>query len=117
VQGGRGDLLLAPALPGDIILIHMDGSREWAIQKQSYMACDEAIKIGIKTQGIAAGCCSGEGFFILKASGRGRLLLNSFGGIMRYDLKPGEVRWQYLLFTDAGPGESCCFGYLSLWRY
>lgn len=100
-------MLLAPAVPGDIILIHMDGSRDWAIQKQSYMACDEPIKIGVKTQGIGAGCCSGEGFFILKASGRGRLLINSFGGIMRYDLKPGEVRRQCSLSAGAGPGKSC----------
>ena len=92
MQGQRGDLLLAPSSPGEIILLHMDGQREWAIQQSSYMASDEAIAIGVKTQGLAAACCSGEGLFILKASGRGRLMVNSFGAIMRYDLKPGEVR-------------------------
>ena len=92
VQGQRGDLLLAPHAPGEIIMIHMDGQREWAIQKSSYMASDESVSIGVKTQGLAACCCSGEGLFVLRASGRGRLLVNSFGAIMRYDLKPGEVR-------------------------
>jgi len=35
-------------------------------------------------QSVGKGCCSGEGFFILKATGEGRLLLNSFGSIIRY---------------------------------
>lgn len=91
MQGTRGDLLLAPAVPGDIMLVHMNGQAGWRIQKASYMASDASITIGTKMQGLAAGCCSGEGFFILHASGQGRLLLNSYGGIIRYDLKPGEV--------------------------
>jgi uncharacterized protein (AIM24 family) len=32
------------------------------------------------------------GFFILQASGQGRLLLSSFGSIIRYDVAPGERR-------------------------
>ena len=60
--------------------------------QQGYFASDASIDIGVKTQGLAACCCGGEGLFILRASGRGRLLINSFGGIMRYDLRPGEVR-------------------------
>jgi uncharacterized protein (AIM24 family) len=91
-QGQRGDLLLAPAVPGEIIMIHCDGQREWALQKTAYMASDESVEVKVKTQGLAQGCCSGEGFFVLRATGRGRLLINSFGGIMRYDLQPGEVR-------------------------
>eukprot|EP00892_Ulva_mutabilis_P005025 jgi/Ulvmu1/2895/UM146_0037.1 len=90
--GGRQDLLLAPAVPGDVILVHLDGTQEWAIQKGSFMACDNSVAICVKMQGLSAACCSGEGLFVLHAKGQGRLLLNSFGGIVRYDLKPGEVR-------------------------
>lgn len=46
----------------------------------------------IISQGLVKGCCSGLGFFIMKASGQGRLLLSSFGSIVRYDVAPGEVR-------------------------
>ena len=91
VQGQRGDLLLAPAVPGDIMLLHLNGQHNWAIQKASYMASDSSVAVRAKVQGLAAGCCSGEGFFILRAEGQGRLLLNSYGGIIRYELKPGEV--------------------------
>lgn len=91
LQGNRHDLLLAPAVPGDIMLVHLNGTQDWAIQKASFMACDEMVSIGVKVQGLAAACCSGEGLFVLKATGQGRLLINSYGGIIRYDLKPGEV--------------------------
>ena len=91
MQGQRGDLLLAPAVPGDIMLLHLNGQHNWAIQKASYMAADPTVAVTTKVQGLAQGCCSGEGFFILKGSGVGRLLLNSYGGIIRYELKPGEV--------------------------
>lgn len=92
LQGNRHDLLLAPAVPGDIMLVHLNGTQDWAMQKASFMACDERVSIGTKVQGLAQACCSGEGLFVLKASGQGRLLINSYGGIIRYDLKPGEVR-------------------------
>jgi uncharacterized protein (AIM24 family) len=91
LQGQRGDLLLAPAVPGDIMLLHLNGQNNWAIQKASYMASDASVAVRAKVQGLAAGCCSGEGFFILRAQGQGRLLLNSYGGIIKYELRPGEV--------------------------
>ena len=79
------------------------------------------MQIGVISQGIVKGCCSGlgenpsaslarctcdghtrrshyrpacgaAGFFILQASGQGRLLLSSFGSIIRYDVAPGERR-------------------------
>lgn len=92
LQGGRADLLLAPAVPGDIILLHVDGHHGWAIQKASFMACDEHVAIGTKIQGFSKACCSDEGLFVLKATGKGRLLVTSYGGVIRYDLKAGEVR-------------------------
>lgn len=90
VQGQQGYLLLAPALPGDVMVLNLDGQHTWAIQKASFMACDPAVGIRSKMQGCAQGCCSGEGFFIMKAVGIGRLIVNTYGGIIRYELKPGE---------------------------
>lgn len=92
MQGARAELLLAPAVPGDIILLNVDGSHSWAIQKASFMACDEHVTIGTKIQGFSKACCSDEGLFVLKATGKGRLLVTSYGGVIRYDLKAGEVR-------------------------
>lgn len=32
-MGDRGEVLLAPGAPGEIILLHLDGGSPWAIQK------------------------------------------------------------------------------------
>jgi uncharacterized protein (TIGR00266 family) len=90
--GDRGEVLLAPGAPGEIILLHLDGATPWAIQKGGFLACDQSVQIGVISQGIVKGCCSGLGFFIVQASGQGRLLLSSFGSIIRYDVAPGERR-------------------------
>ena len=42
-------------------------------------------------------CFSDEGLFVLKCHGgkenhEGRLIIASYGGIVRYDLQPGEAR-------------------------
>ena len=34
----------------------------------------------------------GAGFFVMEAKGHGRLLLSSYGALMRYDVQPGETR-------------------------
>ncbi|KAG2489730.1 hypothetical protein HYH03_011837 [Edaphochlamys debaryana] len=91
-QGPRGDILLAPPVPGEVVLLHMDGMQGWVVQPGGYLACDEAVNIGTKMLDIAQGCCGGEGFFVLEATGRGRLLISSYGAIARYDLQPGEKR-------------------------
>jgi uncharacterized protein (TIGR00266 family) len=41
-------------------------------------------------QSLARGLLGGEGFFILKISGEGQLILNSFGAIHKVELKPDE---------------------------
>lgn len=91
-DGQPGDVLIAPSLPGEIVCIPMDGSLEWTIQKGSYLCCDPGIEIGYTVQGCCNGLGSGEGFILLKATGAGRLVLNSYGSIIRYDLAPGEQR-------------------------
>ncbi|KAG2489729.1 hypothetical protein HYH03_011836 [Edaphochlamys debaryana] len=91
-QGPRGDVLLAPPVPGEIMLLHLDGSTGWIVQPTGFLACDDSINIGVKMLDAAQGCCGGEGFFVSEATGRGRLLVCSYGAIARYDLQPGEKR-------------------------
>mmetsp|Transcript_1902 Transcript_1902/g.5621 ORF Transcript_1902/g.5621 Transcript_1902/m.5621 type:complete len:268 (+) Transcript_1902:175-978(+) len=93
-MGERGDVLLAPGVPGEIIMLNLDGSpgRGWCISKGSFLGCDHSIAINVVMQGLAKGCCSGLGFFVMEATGQGRLLLSSYGALMRYEVQPGEVR-------------------------
>lgn len=87
---GAGEVLLAPTVPGDIVTFELDGVNEYFVQKDGFLAGADSIVIDSKMQGLGRGLLGGEGFFILRISGRGLLILNSFGAIHRIDLKPGE---------------------------
>jgi uncharacterized protein (TIGR00266 family) len=87
---GAGEALLAPTVPGDIVLIELDGVHEYLVQKDGFLAGSEQVKIESKMQSLARGLLGGEGFFILKISGEGQLILNSFGAIHKVELKPDE---------------------------
>src|SRR6266513_1752386 len=50
----------------------------------------DAIVIESKMQSLSRGLLGGEGFFILKISGKGLLILNSFGAIHKIELKPDQ---------------------------
>ena len=85
--GGPGELTLAAALPGDLIQIEVSG--EMLVQSGSYLA--SAPEIGIDTKwGGARSFFAGEGLFLLKASGRGPLLISSYGAIHEKQLAAGE---------------------------
>ena len=87
---GAGEVLLAPTVPGEIVLLELDGVNEYLVQKDGFLAGADTIAIESKMQSLSRGLLGGEGFFILKIGGTGTLVLNSFGAIHRVELKPDE---------------------------
>jgi uncharacterized protein (TIGR00266 family) len=87
---GPGTVLVAPSTPGDVAILELDGSIEYNVQKDGFLAGDDTIVVNTKVQNLAQGFLSGEGFFILRIGGRGRLVLSSFGAIHEVSLAPGE---------------------------
>lgn len=87
---GAGHVLLAPTIPGDITLIELDGTVEYNVQKDGFLAGADTVEVNAQMQNIFKGLFSGEGFFILKVKGTGTLALSSFGGIHEVNLAPGE---------------------------
>jgi len=88
---GPGSVYVAPSSPGDIVAVELDGDG-LMIQKGGFLACTEEIEVNTQMQNLAQGLFSGEGFFIVKAEGRGLLLLESYGAIHRMELGPGEQK-------------------------
>lgn len=84
-----GEITLAPALPGDIIVREMRGET-LLVQSGSYMASSEGIEIDTKWGGAKTFFAS-EGLFLLKASGTGTLILSSYGAIHEKELGQGET--------------------------
>jgi uncharacterized protein (TIGR00266 family) len=87
---GPGEALLAPTVPGDIVILEMDGVNEYLVQKDGFLAGAEGVKIETRTQSLSRGLLGGEGFFILRMSGQGQLILNSFGAVHKVELKPDQ---------------------------
>ena len=86
--GGPGELLLAPAVPGDIITFEMDGKTILA-QGGAYLAGSPRLELS--TQGSLKSLISGEGLFLQRITGNGPVFLNSYGAIIEKRLAAGET--------------------------
>lgn len=86
---GPGQVFLSPSTIGDVTDINMDGT-DYILQKDGFFAASEGISISAKVQNLVQGLFSGEGFFVLRASGTGILFVSSYGAIHPFDLAAGE---------------------------
>ncbi|RLM00664.1 hypothetical protein CFD26_108621 [Aspergillus turcosus] len=87
---GPGELLLAPPVLGDIIVLRLSGSDPWKMGKDSFLAATSGISKDLQAQALSKGVFSGEGLFVYKLSGVGLVWLQSFGAIIKKDLADGE---------------------------
>jgi uncharacterized protein (TIGR00266 family) len=87
--GPDAHVVVAPALPGDIITWPLAGGLVY-LQSGSYLASPESIDIDSKWGG-AKTFFSKEGLFMLKCSGTGDLVVSSYGAIHAIDLAAGQT--------------------------
>ncbi len=88
---GDGEVLLSPGILGDVSTIHLDGGKEFQLQKGGFFAASPGVEIATKMQNLGKGLLSGEGFFIQQVSGRGTLFVESFGAIHELDIPAGKT--------------------------
>ena len=85
----QGDqILLAPALPGDISVIELN-DQTMLVQSGSYVASSDGIEVNTKWTG-AKTFFGQEGLIMLKISGTGTLIISSYGAIHPIQLPAGE---------------------------
>ncbi|MCS7272356.1 MAG: TIGR00266 family protein, partial [Gemmataceae bacterium] len=87
---GPGEVLLAHELPGEIHPLTLDGQTNYILQKDGFFAASRDVEISTKVQNLLKGLFSGEGFFVLRASGMGTLFVSSYGAIYPIDLADGQ---------------------------
>jgi uncharacterized protein (TIGR00266 family) len=83
-----GEINLAPSLPGDMFVLDID-NRTMLVQSGSYCASSMGINIDTKWGGAKTFFAS-EGLILLKATGKGKLILSSYGAIHEINLAPRE---------------------------
>ncbi len=91
--GQGGEVILSSTLPGDMIEYDLDGE-SLIVQSGSYVASSPGVEIGFGWQGFKS-LIAKEGLFWLNLSGRGKVILNSFGAIY-----PVEVDGEHIV--DSG---------------
>jgi len=84
-----GSVSVSPSLPGDMTMVPIDGSQALFVQSGSWIASDPSIEVDTKWGG-AKTFFSGAGLFLLKCTGRGDILMSSFGAILTRTLGPGD---------------------------
>ena len=80
-QRGPGEVLLAHALRGDMVVLDMT-SAGYFVTSSSFVASTPSVQCDTKFGGFR-GFFSGEGLFVLKctSAGPGQLLIGAFGGL------------------------------------
>jgi uncharacterized protein (TIGR00266 family) len=86
---GGGEIMLAPALPGDMTVRQMQGET-LLVQSGSYVACSEGIEVSTKWGGPRT-FFAREGLILLKVGGIGTLILSSYGAIREMELADGQT--------------------------
>jgi len=90
---GPGEIVLAPLLIGDIIVLDLNG--EMLVQSTSFLAASDNVEVDTKFGGFKS-FFMGEGIFLIRLSGNGKVVFGSFGGIVEKELLPGE---EYIVDT------------------
>jgi uncharacterized protein (TIGR00266 family) len=83
-----GELTLAPALPGDMVVLHI-GGQDFMLQSGAYMASESSIEVDA-TWGGAKGFFGSGSLILLKVSGQGQVLAACYGAIEERTLAAGE---------------------------
>lgn len=87
-QDSSAKVTFAPTMVGDIAAREMRGESLF-VQSGSFLASSPTIELDTKWGG-ARTFFSGEGLFVLKATGMGMLFMSSYGAIHAVTLAPGE---------------------------
>jgi uncharacterized protein (TIGR00266 family) len=84
-----GEVIVAPALPGDMMVLTLDGSAAYLLQGGDYVASEMGVQVDSKWGG-AKTFFAGEGLVMLRCSGQGQVLISSYGALHEMTLAAGQ---------------------------
>lgn len=97
-----GEITLAPALPGDMMVLENDG--EFLLQSGAYVASEAGIEVDSKWGGSRGFFGSGS-LILLQVTGQGKIITGCYGAIEERVLAAGEsyiVDTGHIVGFDAG---------------
>jgi uncharacterized protein (TIGR00266 family) len=91
-KSAEQEVIVATTLAGDMTCLELDGM-QILLQSGSFVACENTVDFDLSWQGFKT-LFSKEGLFWMKLSGKGKVVINSFGAIY-----PIEVDGSYIVDT------------------
>ena len=89
-QNSPAEVAFVAAPVGDIETLDVTPNNGYIIQSASYIASTQTVDLDMKWQGFTKGLF-GQGLFMLKAKGEGKLFINTFGAIDKHTLEAGKT--------------------------
>lgn len=89
-ENGPGEVMIAPAVPGDIKILPLSGGQDYFIKNGSLLACFDNVVIDTRMQKISRGLFSGAGLFVIHATGEGSIAVSAFGALIEISVPPQE---------------------------
>lgn len=86
-QGGWVDV--APALPGDLNVLELDGHTQWCVSRSCWLASSTTVRTDPQWAGFAA-LFGGETGFLTHVTGTGGVVTSCYGALDVMTLQPGE---------------------------
>ncbi len=83
-------VMLAPTMVGDVERIRLEEGRKITVQATSYLASGKNVSVDLVWGGFSM-LFGGEGAFFLDISGKGPLLINSYGAIEKIEVDGSYV--------------------------
>lgn len=89
--GGFGTIAFASTLPGEIVALKLDGSKDYLCQRTSILASTFDIIVSrYINEKIDTSLFGEDGFTIERVSGQGVIFLETDGSIINYPLQAGQ---------------------------
>ncbi len=85
-----GEVAFVSAPVGDIETLEVNQNQGYIIQSSAYIASTQSVDLDIKWQGFTKGLF-GQGLFMMKAQGQGKLFINTFGAIDKHTLTADQT--------------------------
>jgi len=87
---GPGEVVLAGFFPGKIFPVELNGTSSLLAESHSFLAMEPSVKYDSQMARLGAGILAGEGLFLAKFSGYGKVFLHAYGGLIIKEMKAGE---------------------------
>ena len=82
---------IAPACPGKIVKLEVDGNNQYRLNTGAFVCCDKSLTYEMRSQDLSKALFSRTGgLFVMETTGYGDLFVSAFGDILELEVTPDK---------------------------